>query len=256
MALPRPAARTGVYGGAESAVALADFLHAVEAKRRTITVYSPASPDWIADQFATRNVDVEYEPLPPDSPTGFAVIYEGDEFVASIGLEELQEIVEPPIRRPWEPPPESSGYRALFDLLENTVFTAFDRRQLLGAAREIEDRAWRVGSGTLRVGFQRLSAMRSQVPVYERLAAETDLAIHLYGDADWEPPSIGGATVHRTDAGEIGDFWFLAFDGGDERSNACALLAEERRPDAFYGFWTYDVDSVDDLLSYLATTYG
>lgn len=237
-------------------MALADFFDEVGSRRRTITVYASEEPAWVADQFATRNVTVDYEPLPPDAPTGFAVVGEGDEFVASIGLPELREILEPPIRRPWEEPPDSSGYRALFELLEGTIFTAFDRRQLLGAAREIEDRAWRVGTGTLRVGFQRLSAMRSQVPVYTRLAEDTDLSIHVYGRDDWEPPAIPSATVHVETAGEIGDFWFLAFDGGDDRTNACALLAEERRPDEFYGFWTYDPDLVEEMLAYLAATYG
>ena len=235
---------------------LRDFFSEIEARRRTLAVYAPAEPEWVADQFATRNVEVEYEPLPPDAPTGFVVVREGGEFVASVGLVELREILMPPIRRPWEPPPEESGYRALFDLLEGTVFTAFGRRQLLGAAREIEDRAFRVGTGTLRVGFQRFSAMRSQVPVYARLAAETDLSIHLYGRADWEPPAIPGATLHRETAEEIGAFWFLAFDGGNERPNASALLAEERRPDAFYGFWTYDPDLVEAVLAYLESTYG
>lgn len=237
-------------------MALADFLEAVEARRRSITVYAAEEPTWVAEQFSTRNVTVDYEPLPPDAPTGFAVVRERGEFVASIGLSELEEVLEPPIRRPWEAPPEESGYRAVFDLLEDTIFTAFDRRQFLGAAREIEDRAFRVGGGELRVGFQRFSAMRSQVPIYARLAAETELSIHLYGRADWEPPAVPGATVHAESSEEIGAFWFLAFDGGYDRTNACALLAEERRPDEFYGFWTYDPELVSEMLAYLARAYG
>lgn len=237
-------------------VALADFVEDVEAARRTITVYSAEEPAWVADQFATRNVDVEHEPLPPGGPAGFVVVREEGEFVASIGLPELREVLEPPIRRPWEPPPESSGYRALFDLLEDTIFTAFDRRQLLAAAREVEDRAFRVGAGTLRVGFQRLSAMQSQVPVYEHLGAETSLSIHVYGRADWEPPAVPNVTVHEATTPEIGSFWFLAFDGGGNPAYACALLAEERRPQSFHGFWTYDPETVAEILDYLASTYG
>ena len=237
-------------------MALRDILAEVAARRRQLVVYAAEEPGWVADQFAARNAAVEFEPLPPDAATGFVVVREAGEFVASVGLSELQEILEPPVRRPGEPPPEASGYRAVFDLLEDTIFTAFDRRQLLGAAREIEDRAFRVGTGTLRVGFQRLSAMRSQVPVYAALGAETDLSIHLYGAADWDPPAVPGATIHPESAEEIGAFWFLAFDGGDDRMNACALLAEERRPDAFYGFWTYDADLVERMLAHLEATYG
>ena len=235
---------------------LRDHLAGVAARRRTLVVYAAEEPGWVVDQFATRNVTVEFEPLPPDAATGFVVVREGGEFVASVGLSELREILEPPVRRPGEPPPEESGYRAVFDVLENTIFTAFDRRQLLGAAREIEDRAFRVGSGTLRVGFQRFSAMHSQVPIYARMGAETDLSIHLYGEADWHPPAVPGATIHPESADEIGAFWFLAFDSGDDRGNACALLAEERRPDAFYGFWTYDPDLVERMLAHLEAAYG
>ena len=237
-------------------MALADFFEAVESRRGTITVFAPEEPDWVAHQFGTRNVTVEYESLPPDAPTGFVVIREDDEFVASIGLAELREILEPPIRRPWRPPPPDSGYRTLLSLLEDTIFTAFGRRQLLGAAREIEDRAWRVGSGDLHVGFQRLSALRDQYPVYARLGEETNLAIDVYGRDDWEPPPIPNATVHAEPTPEIGAFWFLAFDGGPERTNACALLAEEREPDEFYGFWTYDADLVEEIVGYLVATYG
>jgi len=237
-------------------VTLADVLERVEAAGRTITVYSADEPTWVGDQFEARNVTVRHEPLPSGGPAGFVVVREADEFVASIGLAELREVLAPPIRRPWEDPPDSSGYRALFELLDDTLFTAFDRRQLLGAAREIEDRAWRVGTGTLRVGFQRLSAMRSQLPVYERLGAETALSIHVYGRADWEPPSVPNVTVHAESAPEIGSFWFLAFDGGAEPQNACALLAEERRPDQFYGFWTYDGETVGAILAHLTSTYG
>ena len=237
-------------------MALADFFEAVESRRGSITVYAAEEPEWVAYQFESRNVAVEFESLPPDAPTGFVVIREGGEFVASIGLAELREVMAPPIRRPWRPPPPDSGYRALLSLLEDTIFTAFGRRQLLGAAREIEDRAWRVGRGRLHVGFQRLSAMRDQYPVYARLGEETDLIVDVYGRDDWEPPAIPNATVHAESAPEIGNFWFLAFDGGPDRSNACALLAEERDHDEFYGFWTYDAGMVGELIAYLEATYG
>ena len=238
------------------AVTLADFLDDVEAARGTITVYSDEQPTWVADQFEARNVAVHHEPLPPNGPPGFVVFREGGEFLASIGLRELREILAPPIRRPWQDRPDSTGYRTLFELLDDTIFTAFDRRQLLGAAREIEDRAWRVGTGTLRVGFQRLSAMWSQVEVYERLGAETALSIHVYGRPDWVPAAVPNVRIHAETAPEIGSFWFLAFDGGSEPQNACALLAEERSPEAFYGFWTYDEDLVGAIEAYLSSTYG
>lgn len=234
---------------------LRDLIDDVERRRRTIAVYAPEDPG-VVDQFATRNVTVEQRALPAGGPPGFVVIREDGEFVGSIGVDGLAKLLSPPLVRPWDEELVSEGYRALFETLEETLFASFDRRQLLLTAREIEERAWRVGRGTLRVGFQSLSAMRSQVPVYERLAGAADLDVHVYGNDDWAPPELPGVTVHAEDDDEIGAFWLLAFDGGGDVRQTCALLAEERSRNRFYGFWTYDPGRVGELLTYLERAYG
>lgn len=235
---------------------LAAFVAEVEGARKSMTVYAPSEPDWIVDQFATRNVTVDYRPLPVDAGVGFVIIADEGGFLASIGIPTLRQVFEPPSRRPGRDSPQVATYRELFDVLEETIFTTLDRRQLLGAAREIEDRAFRAGRGTLRVGFQRPEAMRAQESVYERLATETDLDVHLYVRSEWSPESHPALSVHAETTVEIGSFWFLAFDGGDEELNACALVAEERLPDRYYGFWTYDPELVSRLLEYLQSRYG
>ena len=160
---------------------------------------------------------------------------------------------------------------------------------MLATSREIEDRALRTVYGELHAGFQSLAAFRKQSRVYERLAAETALDIYVYGDPGWEPPATssvayyvegggangaadgdededgaGGTNDARdadggVDAGatghELGRFWFVAFDGGESELRTCALLAEEREPGAFYGFWTYDPALVGRLVDYLRRTY-
>lgn len=233
---------------------LGNLLDVVERRRKTLTVYSAAGDGGIAQQFADRNATVEHRPLPEESP-GFVVVRENGTFVGSMATGDLERLLTPPLVRPWDETLVSEGYRALFETLDETLFATFDRRQLLFTAREIEERAWRVGRGTLRVGFQRLSKMRAQVPVYERLADETDLDIHVYGSDDWAPPEIDGVTVHPEAADEIGTFWLLAFDGGGDDDRACGLLAEER-DEGFYGFWSYDAELVAELLAYLERTYG
>lgn len=235
---------------------LAELLDAAERRRKQVTLYGTDEEAELLAQLATRNVDVEHRTLPEGGPSGFLVVRDDDEFVGSIGVEELREMLEPPIHRPWDPEFVGAGYRAVFELLDDTVFASLERRQLLAAAREIEDRAWRVGGGILRVGFQALSAMRAQVPVYARLGEETDLDIHVYGDVDWQPPAIANTTLHAEAGEEIGSFWFLAFDGGGDEVNACGLLAEEREPDRFYGFWTYDPAIVRRMLEHLREAYG
>jgi len=235
---------------------LSEFLEAVEHTHRTIVVYADEDDVGVVDQFDTRNVTVEHRRLPPGDPSGFLTIYDRDGFVGAVGLDELRDLLAPPIYRPWDEAFVSSGYRTLLEILDNTLFTSFVRRQLLATSREIENRAWRVGRGTLRVGFQSFAAMHAQQPVYERLAAETELDVHLYGRGDWGPPEIPDATIHREDAGEIGAYWFLAYDADGDETNECALLAEEWLADQYYGFWTYDADLVDHLLGYLVETYG
>ncbi|MHC3437660.1 DICT sensory domain-containing protein [Natrialbaceae archaeon A-gly3] len=233
-----------------------DFLSTVDDRRKTIIVYSSREDPDDLEGLATRNATVEYRRLPGDAD-GFAVVRDEEGFLGSISLEELRKLLEPPLYRPQNLEDLSPGYRELYDILAETLFSSLDRRQLLAAAREIENRAWRVGHGTLRVGFQRVSAMEAQVPVYATFASETDLEIHVYGRDDWTVPEIPGVTVHDLEAGsEATDYWFLTFDGGTGDEQACALLAEERDPGEYAGFWTYDRDLVAKLAGYVRKTVG
>lgn len=248
---------------------LREFLDRFECTQRTITVYAPAPQPDVVDQFETRVVSVTYTPLPSVArDEGFLVVRDASGFAASIGVCEVREFLEPPIYRPWDEAFASAEYRILLEILDDTVWYSLDRRQLLATSREIEDRAWRVGEGTLRVGFQRLSLLRHQLPLYERLAEETDLEVHVYGRADGSSPNPNGMTIHAVDDeaddsdesdtgfGEIGEFWFLTFDGGDDERQACALLAEEQDPGEFAGFWTYDPTVVDEIASRVEATHG
>ena len=63
-------------------------------------------------------------------------------------------------------------------------------------------------------------------------------------------------TIHVERSDEIRESWFVVYDGGGVDVNKCALVAEEREPRSFYGFWTYDPETVDWLLEYLSETYG
>lgn len=235
---------------------LADFVEDVAERRKTIVVYaSDGAPD-VAAHFETRNVTVERESLAAGGPDGFVVLRDEDGFVGAFALARLAELLDPPLFRPTRRRDVSEPWRALYEILDNTLFASFDRRQLLGATREIENRAWRVGAGTLRVGFQSPDALAAQADVYGRLAAETDLAIHAYVEAGDEEIAVPeGAELFRSEGTEVGDYWFLAYDAAGDPLNACALVAEERAPGSYYGFWTYDVDRVEALSNYLRDAY-
>ncbi|GKZ15617.1 DICT sensory domain-containing protein [Haladaptatus sp. T7] len=228
----------------------------VERNRKTLVVYSEDPSTDIADEFETKNVTVRYNRLRGVGPDEFLVIRDRDGFKGAIGLTSLREFLTPPVRVPWSDEFDPSAFRDLLALLDRTLFSSFDRRQMLATSREFEDRAWRVGEGTLHVGFQSLSAFRAQTDVYRRLARETTLDVHIYGRANWQPPRIRNTTYRARKTGEIGSVWFIVYDGGGDDRQKCALVAEERDEGQFFGFWTYDPSTVDDLRTHLERTYG
>lgn len=226
----------------------------VETRRKRLTIYSSERPD-VLDFFDGRNVSIETRPL-PGTEAGFVVVHDHDGFVGAIALETLRELLEPPIPRPWDPTILSAGYRTVFEILENATFFAMDRKQLLLASREIENRAWRVGWGTLLVGFQRPSAFERQLPIYEELCDGTALEVHVYVGDPVDEPEWSDVIVHVEPDGEIGNHWFLAFDGNGDDDQKCALVAEEYGAGEYEGFWTYDPALVDELTTHVRRTYG
>lgn len=248
--------------------ALGEAFDRIESRRKVLAVYTgdESVHASLEAQFSTRNVHVEHRPLPSVIDTGFVVVRSADgEFRGALGVEKLEAILSPEIHPPWVL--DDDGHTAaLFDFLDNTVFTAYDRRQMLVAAREIEERAWRTASGSLYAGFQRAAAFADQAAVYDRLARETDLSIRIFVEDDWVEPvheSITLVTDADTDAGdggsgddELGRFWFVIFDGAGSDLRTCGLLAREIEPGEFFGFWTYDPALVGELITYLETRYG
>ena len=204
----------------------------------------PEIERWLTD----RGVATRSRPVPSAWPNPFIEIRTNDEVAGVIGIEAAEALIEPPIVGPDKREELPEGYRALFDILERTGFSGMGRRDLLAVSREIEDRAYRVGDGTLWVCFQTLSAFRSQTEVYRTLATETDLDIHVYGVEDWTPPAIPGITYHTEEAEEFEPYWIMAYDGGSNETQACGLVAEERS-DEYAGFWTNDPTRVGKIIS-------
>lgn len=201
---------------------------------------------WLAD----HGVAVVARSLPPGCPDPFIELKTDGETVGVIGTEAVEGLLEPPIRRPGDRDEVSEGYRVLFDVLDSTVVSGMSRRELLAVSREIEDRAFRVGEGTLQVSFQTLSTFRSQAEVYRTLATETTLDITIYGLDDWTPPAITGITYHTERAERFERYWALAYDGGPDTTQACGLVAKELSDD-YTGFWTDDPALVEEIATSL-----
>ena len=236
---------------------LDQVLRDAERHRRTMEVCA-ASHEFaatVADQFETKNVTVTYTPLPPASDTAFLILRDAEgEFLGSIGQHALDAILSPEIHPPWVLAETETSYDDVFAFLDDTIFTSFERSQMLATTREIEERAWRAADGNLYAGFQRAEALRSQGELYEELAAREDLAVHVFVAEEWADDAPAVPTTVSA-AAEIGRTWFVVFDGGDTELDSCALVAEERQPDSFYGLWTYNPATVQSLVEYLEAVY-
>jgi hypothetical protein len=230
---------------------LGSLIGEIQGRQHQVTVYRSGNRLEIETWLAGHGVNAESRSLPSPGPNPFIEIKTDGEVIGIIGVEAIEALLEPPIYRPGDQNGISEGYRVLFDILERMVFSAMSRRELLAVSREIEDRAFRVGEGTLWVGFQTLSTFKSQVDVYRTLSDETNLTIHIYGVEDWTPPAISGISYHTEEATRFEPYWVLAYDGGPDENQACGLVAKEY-PDEYTGFWTNDPTTVEDI----ATTFN
>jgi DICT domain-containing protein len=231
-------------------MSLSELIAGVEAHERTITVVnpSPGTVESLRERFAARNVTV-VPTTAAAGPTDYAVLGDGEQFLGAVAVESVV-----------EPDDDDRPYGPILDRLDETMFTAYDRDRMLSASREIEDRAWRVGSGELHACFQRLGNVERQRETYERLAGAEGLSVHAYAvpPADRDPRAVAasfdGVRLHLEDCAELRRSWVVAFDGGGVPENECALVAEER-DGGFYGFWTYDPTTVDYAIEHLRRTY-
>ena len=237
---------------------LDDFIQTIERQRKTLEVHTDddATLETLRRQFETRNIDVCHRSLGSFDEQGFVIIRSVDgEFRGALGLDGFQAMLSPRIHPPWELVETDYDRTELFGFLEKTLFTSYSPRQMLATSREIEDRAWRVGTGRLYTGFERATALAAQREVYDRFGSAGSLTVAVFLGDDWTESVPEGVTVVSEAGSELGKYWFVVFDGGDNEQEACALLAEERRPEEFYGFWTYDPELVEQLVAYLETTY-
>jgi DICT domain-containing protein len=238
-------------------MSLTELIRGVENHEKTMTVFNADADavDAVRERFHDRNLTVTTERTPSGQPGRFVVLSdttdEDQEFVTAAAVDDVLSHSSPD-----KPGFDESSYRPILDHLDETMFTSYDIKQMVAASREIEDRAWRLGEGQLHAGFQVLSILGDQMDVYKRLASG-GLDVHAYAYPDDDVPAHDtDLTIHVERSEEIERSWFVAYDGGGVDVNKCALLAEERDDRAFYGFWTYDPDTVDWILDYLESAYG
>lgn len=238
---------------------LASVIEDVEAREKTLTVFNPSSGSTLvsrlSEYFETQNVRVVSKRTSSGRPSGFAVLSDQDNLLASASQETLEELLDGAPLETESLGVDDSQYRDFLQYLKETTFTSYSKQQMIEVSREIEDRAWRVGSGELHAGFQFVSTIETQLGTYRDLA-RSKLSIHLYAAPDGTSVDIDGVDIHVEDDDELSSLWFVVFDGGTEEFAKTALVAEERSPDSYYGFWTYDPDLVDQIITVLDASYG
>ena len=249
-------------------MSLIEIIAGVEAHEPTLTVFNadPGVANALREHFADRNVQIVEEQTAA-GPEGYAVLARDGEFVTAVTVEELLPRDGPENGSDAESTAEgeeSGGAvdaprrvgEPILDHLDETMFTSYSRADMVAASREIEDRAWRVGNGELHAGFQTLDVLTGEADTYDLLGEKDRLDVHAYAADEGSPPSIEHYTVHTGETAELRETWFVAYDGGGYDEAKCALLAEERAPGEFFGFWSYDPETVDDIIDYLTERYG
>jgi len=236
-------------------MALSELIAGVEAHERTLTVFNSAESVTadLRDRFADRNVDVVAESTGSGRPGEFLTLSDGDTVYTATDLDSFYDTIAGQDRHLGE----DTGQTVL-DHLDETLFTSWSISRMVAASREIEDRAWRVGRGSLHAGFQTLSTLEGELDRYDRLG-ESAVDVHAYAVPDIDPPSHGDLHLHLDRSDELANSWFVVFDDGDVEDGVtqkCALLAEEREPRTFYGFWTYDAATVEYIVDHLESRYG
>ncbi len=239
-------------------MSLHEIIAAVERDEKTLTLLNPGREDLVAEAaayFDEQNVLVTEERTVSGRPAGVALLTGDGEVLAATTTDAVVDLLNETASGPGGLGVDDSDYHDLLSHLKETTFTAYDKDEMVMASREIEDRAWRVGEGRLFAGFQYESILLGQARTYETLASG-DLDVYAFAAPDGESVDPDGVTTHVDDDPELAESWFVVFDGGPDRAQGSALVAESRGENSYYGFWTYDPRIVSRVIDHLETTYA
>ena len=236
-------------------MSLSELIAGGEAHEKTLTVFNADASVATAlrERFADRNVRVVSETTGSGRPGEFLTLSDEDGVYAATDLDAF--FAEFSDR---DHHLSDEGRETVLDHLDETLFTSWSIGRMVAASREIEDRAWRVGEGSLHAGFQTLTTLQGELDRYEGLG-DSQVDVHAYAVPDTDPPENCSFRLHLDRSEELARSWFVVFDDESEGTGTtqkCALLAEERDPREFYGFWTYDGATVDYIVDHLETRYG
>jgi DICT domain-containing protein len=242
----------------DASINLRDSIEYIRDREKELRLFNVDPTDTIHEElgafFNTQNVRITVDRTASGKPEEIAVLSNATEVLAVVDVSTLRELLEDVSTGTGDLGIADREYESVLRHLKETTFTSRDTEQLLYASREIEDRARRVGRGSIHTGFQQCSVIAEQRSIYADLASR-GVSVHAYGVPDVTPPDLGSGQVHPVSTDEIAETWFVVFDGGGNDTQKTALLAHERDDNAFYGVLTYDPGFVDHILEYLNRTY-
>lgn len=202
----------------------------------------------LREYFETHNVEVRTAEESESTDDDTVALYRGGEVVATDPIEAVLEYI---VGETATGEFTDSDVPAVVAEAETEIvgLTDASRRRMLAGSRQIEKRAWRSRTGTIHAGFQRLSVFadhESTERLYRQLA-RSGVEVHIYGAPSVSIETEPGLNVHGSTSDPVTSTWFLAYKTAADPQ--AALLAQERRPDRYTGFWTFAPRLAGDVLS-------
>lgn len=243
----------------------AQFVEGVEGRELSLRVVNRTAADpvygLLEDRFAGQDVAVE-EIDDEAAPENEVLLCEAGETLAVSSLTEVRDsvlTVNSDLYITGSRPLEAVDTPDVIAGLGETTFSVEDHQKylLIQLSREIEAMALRAGEGVLHSGFQELSRLddeRGTLAAYETLG-DAGLDVHAYGIPDADPLDHPGVALHGIDAEEIRTSWFVVFTSEREDVQEAALVAIEREPELWDGFWTFESELVGEVEEYVESAY-
>ncbi|PSQ01273.1 hypothetical protein BRC92_11050 [Halobacteriales archaeon QS_4_69_31] len=256
---PAPAGTNGDSGTYPVPESLHAAIAAAEDERPTLTLCNYDSTDGDGDRlrsyFEVRDISIRTATLDASAPRNVALLHRGNELVAAATVDALTDavVLESGDAFDWRQQPDV--LKALHDDAHGAK--GVDKAFLIEVSRVVEMRSYRTGAGRVDAGFQALSNLWGDPRtrrMYDRLV-DRGVDVHAYGVPDAPTPADAGVTVHPSEHEEIRDGWFVVHDGAGDDDGKAALVAEERDPGVYHGFWTRTPGRVDSLGTYLRDAY-
>ncbi|QZA89247.1 hypothetical protein K0C01_03620 [Salinarchaeum sp. IM2453] len=226
---------------------LADIVDTVRERSATLRVYNTEEQSMIEElrgHLADRNIEIITERTTTGRPNNTAVLEHPDRSPSAYPVPELLEMLQA----------EREMASRLSRHIDERSFPARDTQEMVHMSREIEDRAMRIGEGTLHAGFQYVSSFKDQQETYESLANQS-MDVNIYAVPDEDPPESEQITLHLETTDEIEQTWFVVYDGGGDPLQQCALIAIAEDNDTYKGVLTYEPSIIEQSINHLNDKY-